>query len=165
MKECGIYCLGEAVLNNANNRSYVKAVISAFPLLSDRSRAVSSMAELVVPAAFSWEHGDSRCASLVPSIPRGPPQPGVTATLVLNIGKNYAFAPQRMDANLWLKAANTMALSSFLKESEKEMLRRGGHHSFQYWSLFSVLAIYVSQFKNRSYSKTSYFRSQTHFSS
>lgn len=55
-------------------------------------------AELVVPAAFSWEHGDSRCASLVPGIPRGPPQPGVTATLVLNTGTNYTFSSQRTEA-------------------------------------------------------------------
>lgn len=83
-------------------QSYVKSVISASAFLSDRSRAASSQeemcAELVVPAAIPWSMVTPAVqAWSQASLEVLHSQVSQTA-VVLNIGINYTFAPQRTDA-------------------------------------------------------------------
>lgn len=116
-------------------QSYVKALISASPLLSDRSGAASRQeeqhAQVVVPAAFAWR-------TVTPAV-QAWSQAGPEVLHSSTGHSNKLHICSSTDrGNLWLKPANTVVMTSFLKEFEKT-----GNAEERRPLQFSVLVVFI----------------------
>lgn len=143
MKEFGIYCLGEVALINANNVTKLgESSHLCFPFAFWQKQGYKHSEGAACWAGgvscLCLERGDSNCVSLVPGIPRGPPQPGVTKhSGTEHSNKLYIYASKNR-GSLWLKLVNTVAMTSFLKE-----LKKNGNAEERRPLQFSVLVVFI----------------------